>query len=47
MGADAMIYLPSFMKIDSSIQKLIGRVHRYADNMEISLVYLYVSKQEK
>jgi hypothetical protein len=24
MGSDAMIYIPSFIKIDSSIQKLMG-----------------------
>jgi hypothetical protein len=47
MSSDAMIYLPSFVKIDSSMQKLIGRIHRYADSIEISLVYLYFSKQEK
>jgi hypothetical protein len=27
MGSDAMIYTPSFIKIGSGIQKLIGGVH--------------------
>jgi hypothetical protein len=31
MGSDAMIYIPSFMKIDSAVQKLIGGIHRHTD----------------
>jgi hypothetical protein len=31
MGTGAMIYIPSFIKIDSAIQKLIGGIHRYTD----------------
>jgi hypothetical protein len=32
MGADAMIYIPSFVKTGSDIQKLIGRgIHRHTD----------------
>jgi hypothetical protein len=36
MGSDVMIYIPSFIKIGSSIQKMIGG--RYADthSMEIA-----------
>jgi hypothetical protein len=28
MGSDAIIYIPSFIKIGSGIQKLIGGIHR-------------------
>jgi hypothetical protein len=32
MGSAAMIYMPSFVKIDSGIQKLIGGgIHRNTD----------------
>jgi hypothetical protein len=30
MGSDAMIYIPSFIKIDSGIQKLIRGIDRQA-----------------
>jgi hypothetical protein len=36
MGSDAMIYIPSFIKIDSDIQNLIGGIHRHTDRMEIA-----------
>jgi hypothetical protein len=29
MGSVAMIYVPSFIKIGSGIQKLIGGIHRH------------------
>jgi hypothetical protein len=29
MGSVAMIYIPSFMKIGSDIQNLIGSIHRH------------------
>jgi hypothetical protein len=29
MGSGAMIYIPSFIKIGSDIQKLIGGIHRH------------------
>jgi hypothetical protein len=37
MGAGAMIYIPSSIKIGSGIQKLIGGLHRhrYTDSMVI------------
>jgi hypothetical protein len=31
-----MIYIPSFIKIGSGIQKLIGGNHRHTDSMEIT-----------
>jgi hypothetical protein len=37
MGSGAMIYMPSFIKIGSAIQKLIGRgIHRHTDSMVIA-----------
>jgi hypothetical protein len=36
MGSVAMIYVPSFLKIGSGIQKLIGRIHRHTDRTEIA-----------
>jgi hypothetical protein len=36
MGSGAMMYISSFKKIVSAIQKLIGRGHRCADSMEIA-----------
>jgi hypothetical protein len=32
MGSGAMIYIPSFMKIDSGIQKFIVGIHRHTDS---------------
>jgi hypothetical protein len=29
IGSGAMIYIPSFMKIGSGIQKFIGGIHRH------------------
>jgi hypothetical protein len=36
MGSGAMIYIPSFRKIGSGIQKLIGRIHKHTDRMGIA-----------
>jgi hypothetical protein len=36
MGSGAMIYIPSFIKISSGIQKLIRGIRRHTDNMVIS-----------
>jgi Uri superfamily endonuclease len=36
MGTGAMIYIPSFIKIGSGIQKLMERIHRHTDRMEIA-----------
>jgi hypothetical protein len=29
MDSGAMVHIPSFIKIGSGVQKLIGRIHRY------------------
>jgi hypothetical protein len=37
MGSDAMIHIPSFIKIGSGILKLIeGGIHRHTNNIEIA-----------
>jgi hypothetical protein len=36
MGSGAVIYLPSFIKIGSGVQKLIGRIHTHTDSNVIS-----------
>jgi hypothetical protein len=37
MGSGVMIYIPSFIKIGSGIQKLIrGHAHRHTHGMEIA-----------
>jgi hypothetical protein len=36
MGSDAMIHIPSFIKIGSGIHKSIRGVHRHTENMEIA-----------
>lgn len=35
MGSDATIYIPSYIKTVSGIQKLIRGIHRHTDGMEI------------
>jgi hypothetical protein len=35
VGSGVMIYIPSFIKIGSGIQKLVGGIHRHTDSMEI------------
>jgi hypothetical protein len=36
MGSDAIIYIQSFTKIGSSIQKMIGGINRHIDSTEIA-----------
>jgi hypothetical protein len=36
MGSGAMIYILSFIKMSSAIQKLIRGIHRHIDRMEIA-----------
>jgi hypothetical protein len=35
-GSGAMIYIPSFIKIGSAIQRLIGGINRHTDSMQIA-----------
>jgi hypothetical protein len=39
VGSGAIIYIPSFIKIGSGIQKLIRGIHRHTNRMEITLAY--------
>jgi hypothetical protein len=36
MGSGAVIYIPSFIKIGSGIQKLIRGIHRHTDSIVIA-----------
>jgi hypothetical protein len=36
MVSDTMIYIPSFIKVGSAIQKLAGRTHTHTDSMMIA-----------
>jgi hypothetical protein len=36
MGSGAMIYTPSFIKIASGIQNLIGGIHRHTESKVVS-----------
>jgi hypothetical protein len=36
MDSGAVIYIPSFIEIDSAIQKLIGRIHGHTYSMVIA-----------
>jgi hypothetical protein len=47
MGSNAMIYILSFIKVGSGIQKLTGGIHRHTDNKVISGDYFYFLKIRK
>jgi hypothetical protein len=48
MGSGAMIYIPSFIKIGSGIQKLIGEIHTDAQQGNVlSLPFNLLSYFEK
>jgi hypothetical protein len=47
MGLDAMIYIPSVIKIGSGIRKKIGAIHRCKDRMEFAYAYFYFLKMRK
>jgi hypothetical protein len=47
MGSGAIIYILSFIKIGSGIQKLIGGIHRYTDNTEIAYALFHFPKIRK
>jgi prolyl-tRNA synthetase len=40
MGSGTTIYIPSFTKIGSDIQKLIRGIHKHTDRKEITLSLL-------
>jgi hypothetical protein len=51
MGLGVMIYVPSFVKIGSGIQKLIGGLHRHTDHRQdghrMSLLFFVQNKENK
>jgi hypothetical protein len=36
IDSGAIVYIPSFIKISSGIQKFIGAIHRHTDSMEFA-----------
>jgi hypothetical protein len=46
MGSGVMMFLPSFMKIDSAIQKITMGMHRHTERM-VSFYCLKYGKQTK
>jgi hypothetical protein len=46
MGSGAMIHIPSFIKIGSGIQKLIGGIHRQQRDL-ISLLLFFQNKESR
>jgi hypothetical protein len=40
MGSGAVIYVPSFIKIGSGVQKLIGGIHRHTQREQRDLLSL-------
>jgi hypothetical protein len=46
MGSGAVTYVPSFIKIDSDIQKLIGGMHSQTDSIMISWAQFIFQNQE-
>jgi hypothetical protein len=38
MGSGAVIYVPSFIKIGSGVQKLIGRIHRHTHGQQRDVI---------
>jgi hypothetical protein len=48
MGSGALIYVPSFIKIDSAIQSWYGGgIHRHTDSKVVSYAYFYFFKIRK
>jgi hypothetical protein len=41
MGSGAMIYVPSFRKIGSGVQKVMGGTHTNTHSNVISLLYFF------
>jgi hypothetical protein len=46
MGSNAMIYIPSFIKIGSGIQKVIEETHRQHGDL-ISLLLFFLNKESR
>jgi hypothetical protein len=46
MGSGAVIYVPSFIKIGSGVQKVIGGIHRQQGDL-ISLLLFFLNKESR
>jgi hypothetical protein len=44
MGSGTVIYIPSFIKIGSGIQKLTGGIHRHRQRGDFISLLLFFSK---
>jgi hypothetical protein len=47
MGSGVMIYIPSFTKIGSAIQKLRGRIHRQHGDRISLLLFFFQNKESR
>jgi hypothetical protein len=47
MGSGAVIYVPSFIKISSGFQKLIGGIHTHTHRQQRDLISLLLFFQNK
>jgi hypothetical protein len=47
MASGAVIYIPSFVKIGSGIQKLIGKIQRHTESMVILCFLLFFNKESR
>jgi hypothetical protein len=41
MGSDAVIYVPSLIKIGSGIQRLMGGIHKHTDIQQRDLISVF------
>jgi hypothetical protein len=41
MGSGAVLYVPSFIKIGSGVQKLIGKIRRHTNRQQRDLISLF------
>jgi hypothetical protein len=46
MGSGAVIYVPSFIKICSCVQKLIGGIHRHTHQRDLISLHLFFQSKE-
>jgi hypothetical protein len=47
MGSGAMIYISSFIKICSGIQKLTGEIHRHTDSIDYFHFLIFLNKESR
>jgi hypothetical protein len=47
MGSGAVIYIPSFIKIGSGIQKLIRGIHRHRQHGDLKPTFIFQNKESR